>query len=172
MCSSRPARAETSGATSRVRWCFHWSVAKCGYDTLAKRPNRKCQFVVRWLTLRARLAGLGVRMSLLTPWRHKAFTAISHGRTLDSNIHWEAEMLLCLIKVVGYCGTSLAIAQRPRRTQEFTIRWKVQMLMSATGQKGRTLQHTQYIISVYMHGNTLHSYSTLNTYKSSTEVQS
>lgn len=112
-----------------------WSVAKCGYDTLAKRANRKCQFIVYSLTLRAKLAGLGVRMSLLTLWRHKAFTVISHGRTLDFNIHWEAEMLLCLIKVVGYCGTSLAIAQQARRTQEFTIRCKVQMLMSSTGQK-------------------------------------
>lgn len=135
MCSSWPARAETSGATSRVIWCFHWSVAKCGYDTLTKQAKRICQFIVHMLTLRAMLAGLGVRVSLLTLWRHEAFSAISHGRTLDFNIHWKAEMLLWLIKLVGYRGTSLVIVQQPRRTHEFTIRCKVHMLMSATGQK-------------------------------------
>lgn len=149
MCSSWPARAETSGATSRVIWCFPWSVANCGNDTLAKRANRKCQFIVYMLTLRAMLAGLGVRMSLLTLWRHEAFSAISHGRTLDFNIHWEAEMLLWLIKLVGYSGTSLVIVQQPRRTQEFTIRRKVQMLMSATGQK---VKLSFYFFSVEIKG--------------------
>lgn len=82
------------------------------------------------------LAGSGVGASLLTPWKREAFTAISHGSTLDFNVHWEAEMLLWPIKVVGCRWTSLVIVRRPRGTQEFTIRYRVQMLMATTGSEG------------------------------------